>query len=263
MIENDLKNISLDETMFVIGSGPSLNKIDLSLLKDLNTFGMNRQYVAFDEWGFSPKYYAIVDWALTVRKYATDIIPILYESKCKIEKLFVIADQSTIDQTPANLENKVMFIPRFAARLPDDVLEKINREAAYKRHDTPDYVIPSPDQTHKQDLISGHSYANCGTWATSLSYLLGFKRVVLLGIDADFNDLHFHPEYDAYDGAFEGANPPDQEAVLTTWSETKKMICGPGFQGTCDFEIISCTPDSPINSVFEYIKLESLLELYE
>ena len=254
-----LKNISLDETIFVIGSGPSLNKIDLSLLKDLNTFGMNRQYIAFDDWGFSPKYYAVIDCGFLTKKYISDIMPLLYEPKYTIEKLFVLEIVGVTKDVPPNLEDKIVCLKPWSKRLSDDELKKINREAAYKRHDTPDYVIPSTDQTHKQDLISGYCYGNCGAFAASISYLLGFKRVVLLGIDAGYGaEPHFHPEYDAYDGWDEAVGERDLEAVLDVWNDTKKLICG-----SSDFEIISCTPDSPINSVFEYIKLESLLELYE
>lgn len=38
---------------FIIGNGPSLRQMDLRPLKNEFTFGMNRIYLAFPEWGFS------------------------------------------------------------------------------------------------------------------------------------------------------------------------------------------------------------------
>ena len=48
------KNIHAGERCFLVGNGPSINKTDLSLLKNENTFGFSRVY--FHE-TFSPKYY--------------------------------------------------------------------------------------------------------------------------------------------------------------------------------------------------------------
>ena len=45
----------------IIGNGPSLNKMDLSFLKNEITFGMNRIYLGFEKWGFTPTYYVSVN----------------------------------------------------------------------------------------------------------------------------------------------------------------------------------------------------------
>jgi hypothetical protein len=45
----------------IIGNGPSLNKMDLSFLKNEITFGMNRIYLLFDKWSFTPTYYVSVN----------------------------------------------------------------------------------------------------------------------------------------------------------------------------------------------------------
>lgn len=46
---------------FVIGNGPSLNKHDLSKLKDEVTFGCNRIYLKYDEMKFGVTYYFEID----------------------------------------------------------------------------------------------------------------------------------------------------------------------------------------------------------
>jgi hypothetical protein len=49
------------DTIYIIGNGPSLNKVDISKLKDKDTISFNRAYIAYNEWGFYPKYYMVVD----------------------------------------------------------------------------------------------------------------------------------------------------------------------------------------------------------
>lgn len=49
------------ERCFVIGNGPSLKDMDLSPLKDEYTFGMNRIYLAFKDWGFETSFLVSVN----------------------------------------------------------------------------------------------------------------------------------------------------------------------------------------------------------
>ncbi len=49
------------DTIYIIGNGPSLNKIDLSKLKGKDTISFNRAYIAYDDWGFYPKYFMTAD----------------------------------------------------------------------------------------------------------------------------------------------------------------------------------------------------------
>jgi len=49
------------ERCVVIGNGPSLRKMDLSPLQQEITFGMNRVYLAFEEWGFSTSFLVSVN----------------------------------------------------------------------------------------------------------------------------------------------------------------------------------------------------------
>jgi hypothetical protein len=57
---------------FIIGSGPSLNHMDLRPLKHEYTFGLNRIYLLFTELGFTTTYYAAMDINF-MRNYASDI----------------------------------------------------------------------------------------------------------------------------------------------------------------------------------------------
>ncbi len=56
-----LKDIHKGKRCFIIGNGPSLKNTDVSMLKDEYTFGMNRIYLAFPDWGFKTSYLVSVN----------------------------------------------------------------------------------------------------------------------------------------------------------------------------------------------------------
>jgi len=56
-----LKNINKGKRCFIIGNGPSLNKLDLTLLKEEYTFGVNAIYLNYDNMLFHPTYYVVED----------------------------------------------------------------------------------------------------------------------------------------------------------------------------------------------------------
>lgn len=56
---------------FVVGNGPSLNQIDMARLKDEITFGSNRCYMGFPDWGFEFTYWGIYD-ALQIEEYGPE-----------------------------------------------------------------------------------------------------------------------------------------------------------------------------------------------
>ena len=56
---------------FVVGNGPSLNKIDMSLLKDEITLGANRCYLGYEKWGYQFTYWGIVD-RLQIEEYTSE-----------------------------------------------------------------------------------------------------------------------------------------------------------------------------------------------
>lgn len=61
-----------NQRCFIIGTGPSLNVTDLSLLRNEITFGTNRLYLLFDALGFATTFYLAVD-PLVIEHYCQDI----------------------------------------------------------------------------------------------------------------------------------------------------------------------------------------------
>ncbi len=56
---------------FVVGNGPSLNDLDMGLLKNEITFGSNRCYMGYEQWGYGFTYWGCMD-RLQVEKYALE-----------------------------------------------------------------------------------------------------------------------------------------------------------------------------------------------
>ncbi len=58
---SDFQDIHKGRPGWVVGNGPSLNKMDLAPLKDRVTFGMNCIYLGVEKFGFTPLYYTVED----------------------------------------------------------------------------------------------------------------------------------------------------------------------------------------------------------
>ncbi len=69
------KDRHLGQRAIIMGNGPSLNEMDLSFLKNEITFGMNRIYLGFDKWDFTPSYYVSVN-TLVIEQSAPEIAKI-------------------------------------------------------------------------------------------------------------------------------------------------------------------------------------------
>lgn len=68
----DLKDAHKGQRAFILGNGPSLGRTDVNKLKEEFTFGMNRVYLAYPEWGFGTSYFVSVN-DLVIVQYAEDI----------------------------------------------------------------------------------------------------------------------------------------------------------------------------------------------
>ncbi len=58
---NNFKDKHKNKRCFVMGNGPSLNQLDMTKLKNEITFGANRCFLGFDNWGFKTTYWTIED----------------------------------------------------------------------------------------------------------------------------------------------------------------------------------------------------------
>lgn len=135
-----------DEDCFIIGNGPSLNKMDLRPLKDYHTFGLNKIYLMFDK----------VDLNLS---YHTAVNPLVIEQCAReFERL---PCPSFLSFRPARgkvrgLDNVFLLYTGGPFTFQNDITSAIHE--GY----TVTYV------------------------AMQLAYYMGFKRVFLIGVDHNF-----------------------------------------------------------------------------
>jgi hypothetical protein len=222
---NELRNTHIGEKCVIIGNGPSLKNTDLSLLKKVYTIGMNRFYMAFSDLGFT------TSCLLTVN----DLV---------------------IEQCAEDL--RALTIPVFVS---------------WRSHR---WVKPSPNlhylhTSYTLPRFSGNASGRLWEGATvtfvamQLAYFLGFKQVILIGVDHSFTTQgtpnttvvstgddpnHFHPGY--FGKGFRWQLPDLQT------SEIAYVMAREAYKKD-GREILDATVDGKL-TVFPKAKLESLIK---
>lgn len=141
-----LHNTHTGERCVIIGNGPSLMRTDLSKLRDVFTIGMNRFYMAFPELGFTTS-------------------------------LLLTVNDLVIEQCAADLRQ--LPIPVFVSWRG----RKYIQPAANLHYLWTSYVLPRFSGNAAGRLWEG---ATVTFVAMQLAYYLGFKQVVLIGVDHNF-----------------------------------------------------------------------------
>ncbi len=139
------------ERCFVVGNGPSLNKIDISRLRDEITLGANRAFIGFEKWGFSFDYWMVQDR--------------------------ILANQSA-DEFCDNLPKEMIkFIPYTILRHFD--IARL------------DNVVPfNLDYTQQCSFSNDPSALHEGFTVTvgllQVAAIMGFTKIVLVGVDHNY-----------------------------------------------------------------------------
>ncbi len=179
------KNKYSGQRCFIIGNGPSLNKIDLSKLEGEISFGVNGIFYKYDELGFTPDFYMVED-------------------------SHVIND---------NIERIKSFKPKKHKFFPTDYKPKIGKSAdtSFFRMNHGFYDKKSAYFQVPRFSTDFSEVAYCGQSVTminiQLAYYMGFTEVYLIGMDFSYtipdsaivnkgnitsteDDVnHFHPDY--------------------------------------------------------------------
>jgi hypothetical protein len=138
------------ERCVIIGNGPSIRDMDLSLLRDEYTWGMNRIYLLFDEMGFETTFLTVVA-APVLEQFSRELLT----TSCK--KFFNIEASQHLAAMPPE-------VTYFASRLTN-----------------PHFAVePIPF-----GLYEGYTVTYV---CMQLAYHLGFSRVALIGVDHRFSN---------------------------------------------------------------------------
>ncbi|NSW51283.1 MAG: DUF115 domain-containing protein [Anaerolineae bacterium] len=165
-----LQDIHRGERCVIIGNGPSLNQTDVQKIRGEYTFGLNRIYLAWEEWGFRTSFYLSVN-DLVVEQCSQDIM--------------------------------ALDVPKFLAwRSRRWVQPQENLHFLYTTYTGPKFA-----QNASGRLWEG---ATVTYTALQLAYHMGFSTVVLIGVDHSFasqgkpnqtvvsqgdDPNHFNPSY--------------------------------------------------------------------
>jgi hypothetical protein len=130
----------------LVANGPSLNQMNLSFLKNEITIGLNKIFLGFKQFGFYPRYYVAVNEK------------VIQQAQQDIKKL-----------------NCVKFISsRSQDLVPENAL-------TYHLNTT------QPPQRFCKDIVQGvHEGWTVTYVALQIAYYLGFKEVIIIGMDHYF-----------------------------------------------------------------------------
>lgn len=150
------RNAHVGERCFIIGNGPSLKHTDLNQLRNEYTFGMNRIYLLFPELGFTCTYYLSVN-DLVIEQCAQDILSL---------------------QLPKFLSWRSRGFIRNALGDNIDLPSDPPLSFLYSTYSGPKFAH---DARHR--LWEG---ATVTYIAMQLAFHMGFKQVILIGVDHNF-----------------------------------------------------------------------------
>lgn len=144
-----LKNKYEGNRVIIIGNGPSLNKIDLSLLKKEYTIGLNKVYLLFNR----------IDWRPTfITSYITDVV-----EQCREDYL------------------KLYEIPTFISHEAREIISPLARNNMFYYGPHKRFQFSLAPCT---EVCCGYTVTYV---AMQLAYFLGFSKVILIGVDHRFD----------------------------------------------------------------------------
>ncbi|QYK03915.1 motility associated factor glycosyltransferase family protein [Shewanella zhangzhouensis] len=179
-----LKDKYKGERAFIVGNGPSLNKHDLSLLKNEYSFAVNGIFYKTETEGFRPTFYVVED-----RHVMLDNIDKINEFEAQY-KFFPVDYRSKLK----NKKNSWFF----------------RMDKGYYHKTSPYFAIPRFSSDMNDKLYCGQSVTMINL---QIAYYLGFSEIYLIGMDHSYqipsdadvageeitsnsdDPNHFHPDY--------------------------------------------------------------------
>lgn len=143
----------MNKTLVVMGNGPSLKGVDFSIFNNCDTFGLNNAYRNYEKINWYPTYHGSFDY-VAVDSHKQELNKLIESGK--IQRHFYIRNIS---------DN-----PRFThINLLTFGCKKINLST--------------------EDFSSFCDTGNSGTNACSVGICLGYKKIVLIGVDCNYVEI--------------------------------------------------------------------------
>ncbi len=141
----------MNNTLVVMGNGPSLKDIDWDLLKECDTFGLNSAYRAYEKLNWYPTYHGCFDHLVT-DCHENNFVNLINSGKVK--RHFYIHPISNAENfTHINLQTY-------------GSTNKVNKSV--------------------EDFKCFTDNGNSGANACSVGMCLGYKKIILIGVDCNY-----------------------------------------------------------------------------
>ncbi len=181
---------------FLIGCGPSLARVDVPKLAGCDTITFNRSYIAWNQWGFDPTYYACFDEVVVADNLA--------EIRKRVQN-------SSVRYFFLNKKGMETVMATSASVIP---------------------VTVGEDAIFSTDWNALGDFGNVGASSLQILAALGYRRIAMVGVDARYTEVpsgakgeggyilgqgdrdHFSPDYSR--GKRKWANP-DLARILEGW----------------------------------------------
>lgn len=176
---------------FIIGSGPSLNDIDFSALKDKTLFGVNGAINIFKSNELKPDYYTVTDADFFEHRFDLVKDIILSNNPC----FFSYSGISRIcEYNPELLHLGKIYLTEIINRHYSSPRLQQSAFIDYTKSN-PNLVLPSAPRNDdnivgfSKDISSGIFCSRTILYrAIQIAYSIGFRRIYLLGMDLGFQD---------------------------------------------------------------------------
>ena len=229
-----------NKTLILMGNGPSLAQVDFDMLKGYDTFGLNSAYRAYPRLNWWPTYHGCFDYRVT-DNHKENFIELINSGK--IKKHFYIR----------NLSDKDNF--QYVNLLPFGTTNRMNNKL--------------------EDFKKFHDNGNSGANACSVGVCLGYKKIILLGVDCNYVEFvdgskrdgpgglvmektpDKNPNYwfDDYQQKGDEYNVPDGLSFhMPTWN----LFAYRAVQA--DIEVVNCSPITTLRG-FKRMSLKDALNI--
>jgi hypothetical protein len=142
------------DTIIIMGNGPSLKDVDFERLSGFDTYGLNSAYRAYERMDWWPTYHGCFDYRVTEchREQFMNLI-----ENTRIEKCFYIINISDSED-----------------------FQFVNMQQ---------YGTTNRWNNSTDHFSSFHDNGNSGANACSTAVCMGYKRIILLGVDCNYVEL--------------------------------------------------------------------------
>lgn len=206
----ELKDTFRGERCFIVGNGPSLNKHDLSLLKNDKCFGVNSIFYKTELEGFKPTFYTVED---------SHVLDDNLEAILKYDVAYKF------------------FLAHYADKVPEAKnIYFVSADLGFYRKSHPFGGYPRFSRDPADVVFAGQSVTLINL---QLAYHLGFKEIYLIGMDffyekpksvitkgltwisTEDDPNHFDPRYF---GAGKKWHDPQLDKVAINYEHAKKVL---------------------------------------